>query len=200
MGYLRRNLYNPNLIEIPDYTKVHYTFITDEEREFINKYMRDKLKNSFFSLENMSAKDISILSDLSRFLTDNPSIGILYSELERIFVECIFDGNKEMGMKIYYKLKYSHDNELYISFSRFFDENEQDLVRFLTSKKKDFNEYLENDINPLVYIDGEKNIMYDINVKDNPIDYYLNKMFITQDELVSEHKKILSLKNVDDKK
>ena len=150
MGYLRRNLYNPNLIEIPNYLQNFYGKRTKEEKEFM-EYCHNRLSGSFFDLTELSDEEVELLKSLSRFCPEKTSEFCSTDELERIFIESIYDGNKELGMQLYFKLKEYKDSRVI----KYEDIENKELVKYIVSMKQDFKKYIQSDFQQLVCRNGE---------------------------------------------
>lgn len=195
MGFLRRNLYNPNLIEIPDWSKICTGHIFPEEEIFIEECHKKSSKNFFVNIEDLLDQDFEILKSLSRFRIDNPGESCTIKELERIFIESIYDGQKEYGMQIYFHLK-KYYNSLDWKFKEIEDK---DLVEYIISMKEDFKKYIKNDFYQEVYEDGKIVIKHDVINKVKPVDFYLDGMFVNREEIAKIRQKRLELKRVEDK-
>lgn len=201
MGYLRRNLYNQNLIEIPNFLGSYYGKITKEEKEFMN-YCHDKI-GCFFDLTILSDEEVELMKSLSRFCPQNPSKSCSIKELERIFIESIYDGNKELGMQVYFKLK-EYYNSKELKYNDLLSWNEtvatNELVRYIVSNKLDFKKYVQSDFKQVVYRDGERSLERTVTNKVDPIDFYLDGMFVDREGITKLREKKLEYKKVDDRK
>lgn len=193
MGYLRRNLYNPNLIEIPSYITHFYGKRTNEEKEFMD-YCYDK-SGSFFDITDLSDEEVELIKSLSRFCPENPSKLCSINELERIFIESIYDGNKEYGMQLYFKLKKYYNSQEF----EFKNEENKELVRYIVSMKSDFKKYVQSDFQQVVFRNKEKHLERIVNNKINPVDFYLDGMFVNREGITKIRQKRLELKKVEDK-
>lgn len=183
MSYLRKNLYNENLIEAQKIDRTDYYLLSEDEREFVKKY-NDLDGTYFFDIRNLSQEEKEIIISLTRFNSDRPNGNITIDELEKIFVECLLDSNKKYGLKIYYLLRgLQKRNEDYLSFDSVYDE---DLRRFIVSSKEDYKKYVTSDYNQRIIEDIEIVEKREVNVKKNPIDYYLNDMFISPNEIMKD--------------
>ena len=193
MGYLRRNLYNPNLIEIPNYLQDFYGKRTKEEKDFMD-YCHNKLPGSFFDLTELSDEEVELLKSLSRFCPENTSESCSVDELERIFIESIYDGNKELGMQLYFKLKEYQKSKII----KYKDIDNKELVKYIISNRLDFKKYVQSDFHQLVCRNGEYTLERIVTNKVSPTDFYLDGMFVNREGITKLRQKKLEYKRVED--
>lgn len=202
--YFRTNIYNSDLIEVPEELVYYFNkkdsslgeqlidYLTEEEKEFLSKHTRVKLPYSyraFISLSELTENEIKILKRLRPFLdkNDNSKYQVTKDDVEKSLLCAIFDGNRAIGMELHSLMKFM-DNSIELELVRKLYGNDE-IVNYIVKNQKNFKKIIDGDRNISIYtsINGEEDNYeskdaYSFNSEMN--DRYKNDTELSEEELI----------------